>query len=202
MDEITQTVDSEGRYFVQDFEDQSQYPANSSAVDAEYPVAGQGTWVYTKAGLSTNSSYTNGSTANLRMPKNGSYVITPILNSGVKKVTWIQTRKEVTAYTSTDAGATWTAATITSDGTVRTVEVNSLNVNRIKLANDTGSDADIDNFIVYAQAFGTPATVATGGATNITKNAAEVAAQIVDAGDQPITEAGFVWSTQRKSFTR
>jgi len=194
MDEITQGVDAEGRYFVQDFEDQTQYPANSSAQDAEYPVAGQGTWIYTKAGVSNNASYTNGSTANLRMPKNGSYVITPILNSGVKTVTWIQTRKEVTAYTSTDGGNTWTAATITSNGNVRTVEVNNLSVNRIKLANDSGSDADIDDLVVYAQAFGTPATVATGDASNITKNAAEVAAQIVDAGDQPITEAGFVWA--------
>ncbi len=194
MDETGQTVDAEGRYFVQDFEDQSQYPADGSAVDAEYPVAGQGTWIYTKAGLSTNSNYTNGSTANLRMPKNGSYVITPIFNSGVKKVTWIQTRKEVTAYTSTDAGATWTAATIASDGINRTVTVENLNVNRIKLANDTGSDADIDDLTVYAQAFGTPATVATGSASNITKNTAEVSAQILDAGDQPITAAGFVWA--------
>ena len=189
-----QTIDEEGRYFVQDFEDQTQYPANSSAVDAEYYVAGQGTWIYTKAGLSTNSSYTNGSTANLRMPKNGSYVITPILNSGVKKVTWIQTRKEVTAYTSNDGGSSWTSATITSNDKLRTVEVNSLNVNRIKLANDTGSDADIDDLIVYAQAFGTPATVATGDATNITKNTAEVSGKILDAGDQPITEAGILWS--------
>ena len=78
-------IDEQGRYFVQDFEDQTTYPANSSAQDAEYYVAGQGTWIYTKAGLSTNSSYTNGSTANLRMPKNGSYVITPILNSGEEK---------------------------------------------------------------------------------------------------------------------
>lgn len=195
MDETGQTVDAEGRYFVQDFEDQSQYPADDSAVDAEYPVAGQGTWIYTKAGLSTNSDYTNGSTANLRMPKKGSYVITPILNSGVKKVTWVQTRKEVTAYTSTDAGATWTAATIASDGINRTVTVENLNVNRIKLANDnTSSDADIDDLVVYAQAYGTPATVATGSASNITKNTAEVSAQILDAGDQPITAAGFVWA--------
>ena len=194
IDETSQTIDEQGRYFVQDFEDQTQYPANSSAVDAEYYVAGQGTWIYTKAGLSTNSSYTNGSTANLRMPKNGSYVITPILNSGVKKVTWIQTRKEVTAYTSADGGATWTAATITSNDKLRTMEVNSLTVNRVKLANDTGSDADIDDLTVYAQAFGTPATVATGDATNITKNTAEVSGQIIDAGDQPVTQAGIIWS--------
>ena len=197
--EVEQTVDEEGRYFVQDFEDQTQYPENSSAVDAEYYVAGQGTWIYTKAGLSTNPSYTNGSTANLRMPKTGSYVITPLFNSGVKKVTWIQTRKEVTAYTSTDGGSSWTSATITSDGNMRTVEVNSLTVNRIKLANDAGSDADIDDLTVYAQAFGTPATVATGDVEGITKSQAMVYGQIVDAGDQQISEVGFFWSTSNEN---
>ena len=149
-------IDEKGRYFVQDFEDQTTYPENSSAFDAEFYVAGQGTWVYTKAGLSTNSNYTNGSTANLRMPKNGSYVITPILNCGVKKVTWIQTRKEVTAYISSDGGINWTSATITSSDKLRTIEVNSLNVNRIKIANDSSGDADIDNLIVYAMVFSTP----------------------------------------------
>ena len=194
VNESAQTIDEQGRYFLQDFEDLSQYPPNSSAENAEYYVPGQGTWIYMKAGRSTNSSYTNGSTANLRMSKNGSYVITPILNSGVKKVTWIQTRKEVTAYTSTDGGTTWTSATIASSDILRTVEVNSLTVNRIKLANDTGSDADIDDLTVYAQAYGTPATVSTGDVSNITKNTAEVSGQIVDAGDQPITEAGILWS--------
>ena len=191
-----QTIDSEGRYFVQDFEDQTTYPSNSSAQDAEYYVAKQGTWIYTKAGVSTNSSYTNGSTANLRMPKNGSYVITPILNSGVKKVTWIQTRKEVTAYTSTDGGSTWTATTIVSNDNIRTIEVNNLSVNRIMLSNEASGDADIDDLTVYAEAFGTPAAVATGTATNITKNSAEVAGQIIDAGDQPISETGIIWSTE------
>ena len=197
MDETAQTIDSEGRYFVQDFEDQSQYPSNSSAVDAEYYVAGQGTWIFTKAGLSTNSSYTNGSTANLRMPKNGSYVITPILNNGVKRVTWIQTRKEVTAYMSADGGTTWTGVTVTTDAgnsKMRVIELNSLTANRIKLANDTGSDADIDDLAVYAEAFGTPATVATLDVMNVTKNTAEVGGRILDGGDQPITEAGILWS--------
>lgn len=189
-----QTIDSEGRYFLQDFEDQSTFPAEKGAVDAEYYVAGQGTWIYTNAYVSTNTSYTNGSTANLRLPKNGSYVITPILNSGVKKVTWIQTRKEVKAYTSTDGGSSWTEATVTSDDKVRTVMVESLTVNRIKLANDASSDADIDDLAVYAQAYGTPATMETGAATNITKNSAEVSGQVTDGGDQPITKTGIIWS--------
>ena len=200
MDEITQTVDSEGRYFIQDFEDVSTYPSKSegetSNTELSFNAYG-GEWLYYKSFEPGNSNNVSSGTHNLRMPKKGSYVITPILNSGVKKVTWNQTRSEVTAYTSTDGGATWAAATIASDGINRTVTVENLNVNRIKLANDnTSSDADIDDLTVYAQAFGTPATVATGEVTNITKNSAEVSAQIVDPGDQPIIEAGFVWALQ------
>ena len=197
--ETSQTVDEEGRYFVQDFEDQSTYPGvegKDANTELTFNVLG-GEWIYYNSYISTNSSYNvNGSTANLRLPKNGTYVITPILNSGVKKVTWNQMRKNCVAYTSTDGGATWTSATIDggTDGALCTITVESLNVNRIKIANEASGDADIDNLIVYAQAFGTPATVATGDATNITKNTAEVSGKILDAGDQPITEAGILWS--------
>ena len=197
--EQSQTVDTDGRYFVQDFEDQTTYPGVDGK-DANTELTFQafgGEWVYYNSYVSTNASYNvNGSTANLRLPKNGTYVISPILNSGVKMFTWNQMRKACKAYTSTDGGNTWTEATISggTDGALCTVTVESLNVNRIKIANEASGDADIDNLIVYAQAFGTPATVATGSASNVTKNAAEVSAQIVDAGDQPITEAGFVWA--------
>ncbi|MBR1547145.1 MAG: right-handed parallel beta-helix repeat-containing protein, partial [Prevotella sp.] len=196
VDEKSQTIDQEGRYFVQNFEDATTFPQAAGATEAEYYVAGQGTWIYTNSYQSTNSSYNvDGSTMNLRMPKNGSYVVTPILNSGVKRFTWNQMRKEVTAYTSADGGSSWTSATITSDGTLRTVTVSDLNVNRIKLANDGSGDADIDNLTVWAEAFGTPATVSTGQATGITKNSAEVSGQIVDGGDQPIISSGIIWAT-------
>lgn len=195
--EAEQTVDSEGRYFVQDFEDQTTYPdetGKDANVELTFNVLG-GEWIYYNCYISTNASYNvDGSTANLRMPKNGTYVITPVLNSGVKKVTWNQMRKTCKAYTSTDGGTTWTEATITENGTLRTVTVESLNVNRIKIANEASGDADIDNLIVYAQAFGTPATVVTGSASNITKNTAEVAGEVTDPGDQPITQTGIVWS--------
>ena len=199
--EQQQTVDGEGRYFIQDFEDQSTFP-DVTGKDANIELTFQafgGEWIYYNSYVSTNADYNvNGSTMNLRLPKNGTYVITPVLNSGVKKVTWNQMRKTCVAYTSTDGGKTWTSATITTDATdatLRIVEVNSLNINRIKIANEASGDADIDNLIVYAQAYGTPATVTTGTASDITKNQAMVSGQIVDAGDQPITEAGFYWST-------
>lgn len=199
--EQQQTVDGEGHYFIQDFEDQSTFP-DVTGKDANIELTFQafgGEWIYYNSYVSTNADYNvNGSTMNLRLPKNGTYVITPVLNSGVKKVTWNQMRKTCVAYTSTDGGKTWTSATITTDATdatLRIVEVNSLNINRIKIANEASGDADIDNLIVYAQAYGTPATVTTGTASDITKNQAMVSGQIVDAGDQPITEAGFYWST-------
>ena len=195
-DESGQQIDELGRYFVQDFEDAETFPQEAGANNMEYYVAGQGLWIYNNSYKSTNSSYnTNGSTMNLRMPKNGSYVITPILNSGVKTVEWDAMRKEVTAFTSNDGGESWTAATnIGSNNTKRTLTVEDLNVNRIKLSNDTGSDADIDNIIVYAQAYGTPATVVTGDASSITKNSATVSGNILDSGDQPITKTGVIWS--------
>ena len=193
--EGTQTVDGEGNYFTQTFEDASDHPATQSATEQEFYVAGQGTWIYYNSFNATNSSYIKDGSANdLRLPKNGSYVVTPILNSGVKSVTLDVGRKTVTVYTSKDAGATWSQLGTASEGTSVTLNVGDLTVNRIKVANDTGSDADIDNLNVKAQAFGTSATVATGAATNITKNSAEVSGQVVDAGDQPITETGIIWA--------
>lgn len=201
MSETEQTVDSEGRYFVQDFEDQSTFPdvsGKDANVELTFNVMG-GEWIYYNSYVSTNATYNvNGSTMNLRMPKNGTYVITPVLNYGVKRVSWNQMRKTVVAYVSKDGGSTWTSATVstdTSDETLRIIEVNNLEVNRIKLANEGSGDADIDNLIVYAQAYGIPAVVATGEATDITKNTALLTGEVLDAGDQPILESGFLWST-------
>ena len=192
-----QSVDADGRYFVQDFEDATTFPQSSGATDAEFYVAGQGTWIYNNAFVSTNSSYNvDGSTMNLRLPKNGSYVITPVLNSGVKKVTFYAGRKgdKLTASLSTDGGTTWQTTTIALSGNDASIEVGSLEVNRVKIANDSSGDADIDLLTVYAEAFGTPATVVTGQAYNVTKNSAEVGGVVADAGDQPIRESGIIWS--------
>lgn len=193
--EQQQTIDAEGRYFRQDFEDLTTYPQTQAAQEQPYYVPGQGEWLYYNAFQATNKSYIpDGSDHDLRMPKNGSYVVTPILGSGVKAVTFDIGRKDVKAYTSTDGGTTWTEAAITKSGTSCTVSVESFEVNRVKLANDTGSDSDVDNLTVTAQAFGTPATVTTGEVYNITKNSAEATGRIVDPGDQPVTESGIIWA--------
>ena len=197
---LTWAIGEDGAYFVQDFEDQSTYP-DETGINANeeltFDVPGQGVWIYYNAHVSTNSKYNaNGSTKNLRLPKNGSYVITPVLLYGVKRVTYYGPRKgdKVTCYISKDGGNTWTAVTQSSDGNNNfTLAINDLEVNRIKIANDGSGDADIDNLAVYAQAYGTPAQVATGEATDITKNTALLTGEILDPGDQPIQETGFVW---------
>ena len=190
-------IGNDGVYFTQDFEDLTTYPQEKGAQDAEYYVEGQGTWIYTNAFVSTNEKYTNGSTANLRLPKNGSYVITPVLDHGVKAVMFYAGRKgdRLSCYVSKDGGTTWTTVSQQSDGNNNfTINVNDLEVNRIKIANDGSGDADIDDLTVTAQAFGTPATVVTGQATDITKNSAVLTGEITDTGDQPLQESGFLWS--------
>lgn len=197
IDDKGQAVAADGTYFVQDFEDATTFPQERPSADVEYYVAGQGTWIYNNAFGSTNSSYNvNGSTMNLRLPKNGSYVITPVLLYGVKIVTYFGPRKgdRLTCSVSKDGGSTWTTVAQSSDGNNNfTLTINDLEVNRVKIANDGSGDADIDNLTVYAQAYGTPAVVATGEATDITKNTALLTGEILDAGDQPIQATGFVW---------
>ena len=199
--ETEQTVAADGTYFVQDFEDQTTFPDESGKnanVELTFNALG-GEWIYYNSYVSTNTNYNvNGSTKNLRLPKNGSYVITPVLNYGVKSVTFFGPRKgdRLSCYYSKDGGTTWTATTAASDGNNNfTISLNDLEVNRIKIANEASGDADIDNLIVTAQAYGTPAIVETGTATDITKNTALLTGTIVDAGDQPIQESGFLWST-------
>ena len=135
---------------------------------------------------------------NLRLYKNGSYVVTPVLDKGVKDITFNVGRKGkgIDVYTSDDAGKTWTKlATISSTG-VATVSVNSTTANRVKIANDGSGDADIDDLGVTATAFGVEARVSTGEAVHITKNSADLAGTLDDPGDQTVTEMGVVWATR------
>jgi hypothetical protein len=134
---------------------------------------------------------------NLRLPKNGSYVVTPVLSNGVSKVTFYIGRATVKVYTSADGGSTWAAAETTTSGKNVTATINSETVNRIKVTNENSKDADIDNLAVYAQTFDTPVTVSTGDASDITKVSATVSGTITKQ-EQTVTEVGFVWSNTNK----
>lgn len=192
-------IGGDGVYFVQDFEDATQYPETKNGTEQAFVVEGQGEWLYLNAFQSTNTSYNeNGSTMNLRMPKSGSYVVTPVLSNGVHKVTFYIGRASVKAYTSTDEGQTWTEATVTTSGKTCTVMVESNTVNRIKLANDASKDADIDNITVYAQSYDQPVTLVTGDATDITTSSATLSASVTKTSGKELHEVGFVWSTTSK----
>ena len=87
----------------------------------------------------------------LRMPKNGSYIITPSLDQGVSTITFWQCRssnRTLAIYTSIDDGTNWTKHSDISanSSAIATVTINNPFVNRIKITNETtGGDADIDD---------------------------------------------------------
>ena len=193
---VTATAaDDDSYYFVNDFED--NIPMTKNETDTIVNVEGEGQWIFKMAYVSTNTSYVVSGKQNLRLQKKGSYVITPVLNKGVKEVSFNCKRKGkgVDIYYTTDAGNTWTLVTTISATGISTISVNQPDANRIKIANDGSGDADIDDLSVTAYAYGTEAQVETGEATNITKNQAELSGTLTDPGDQPTKELGVVWAT-------
>ena len=98
-------IGGDGLYFVQTFEDPTQYPDVKSDTEQAFTVEGQGEWLYLNAFQATNQSYIpDGSAMNLRMPKSGSYVVTPVLPNGVSRVTFDIGRASVKVYTSEEIG--------------------------------------------------------------------------------------------------
>lgn len=111
-------------------------------------------WTLSGASRQSNSSMDKKlGTMDLRIEKKADaaeaqYVITPTFSKGVSTVTFWQCRssnRTLTIYTSTDGGTNWWKySTVTANSSeIATVTINSMTVNRIKIANDSGSDADI-----------------------------------------------------------
>ncbi|MBO7467164.1 MAG: right-handed parallel beta-helix repeat-containing protein [Bacteroidaceae bacterium] len=187
-------------YFIQDFENTKTYPQSKEEASAEiaFQVEGQGEWKYLNAYKATNESYiTDGSAHDLRMLKNGSYVITPLLPQGVVKLSFNEgrTNKTLRVYSSKDGGESWALAKELSSETANAIQLQDKDINRLKIANESGSDADIDNIIVYAFPEGTPASVSTGDASDVSSYFALVSGSIVNKGDKDIIERGICWST-------
>jgi len=189
-------------YFTHDFEDTSVYPSSKSSTEQKFNSP-YGEWIYMQCSASSNSTYlrTGMGSHDLRVPKNvGSYVILPVMDSGVKTLTFWEGRgnRQLTVYTSTDGGTTWTSDTVMTSTNattyINTVKINKIKVNRIKIANTGGSDADVDNISVSILAAGTKATITTGEATNITQTSADVSGTLTDGGDKAMVEYGICWA--------
>lgn len=186
-------------YFTHTFENTDTYPDSKETAESEkkYNVEGEGEWIYLNAYRATNASYIpDGSGHDLRLLKNGSYIISPVLTQGVVKVGFQEGRtgRKVNLYVSTDEGKTWTLSKEIATETNNEVRLDNKEINRIKLANESGSDADIDNFYVCAFPVGTPATVVTGDASEITSSTATVKVEVTDPGTGKFIEAGACWS--------
>jgi pectate lyase len=195
-------------YWKQSFNDASIMPTSTTAIPAiAFNVPDQGEWIYYGTFRGSNVSYiVDGSGSCLRMPKNGTYVITPLLNSGVTTLTFDEGRgsKNLTVYTSTDGGINWSSpVSIFTVRGLNTISLNDGTINRIKIANESSNgDADIDNIIITAVPSGVQASVTTINGTNITKNTATAGGEVTDAGSKPpVTERGVCWSTTTYPFT-
>ncbi len=71
-------IDDDGYFFVNDFED--NVPPSSPGEETAIYVDGEGEWLFLKSFVSTNSSYVRSGEQNLRLYKNGSYLVTPVLS--------------------------------------------------------------------------------------------------------------------------
>lgn len=146
-------------YFIQTFDDVDLVTSEQSKTEYTTTVEGQGEWLFKNAyvvlGASMKTNYVkDGSLADLRMVKGGSYVVTPVVSEGIGRVTFDEgrTKKYVRVYTSKDSGKTWTMVKEFSKNTAlnNTVSINDPEANRVKIENYNGSnDCDIDNLAVY-----------------------------------------------------
>lgn len=185
-------------YWTQGWNDSSQMPSGSSSEET-IAVEGQGEWIYSGCKRNTNSAYiADGSASSLRMTKNGSYIITPLLSKGVSALSIEEGRgkRSLSFYTSTDGGATWSPLSVVESkaGEPISIAVNDAAVNRLKISNEGGSDADVDNLRVNLVPTGVKATVSTVGAANIGRTTADATLKIEAAGDYAVSEAGICWS--------
>lgn len=185
-------------YFTEGFNESGLWPTSGVTGEQRVTVAGQGEWILNNAYRATNSTYIlDGSAGDMRMMKNGSTVITPVLSQGVVKVRLSEGRgkaKALNVYTSTDGGTTWKLIASPATDAAMEVMVGERDVNRIKFENTTSNDYDIDNVTIYAFAEGTPATVTTGAASRVTASTAVVGGEVTSAGDRAMIERGVCWS--------
>ena len=197
----TRSDDAPLAYWIQSFNDQSQFPSSKPETPLEMNVDGQGIWIFMGAYKNSNPAYIpDGSATSLRMVKNSSYVVMPVLEDGVTNISFDEGRgdRSLTIYLSTDGGSQWTMleTITTSNKQSNIISINRADINRIKIANESGGDADIDNLSVTVYPSGTIPKVKTTLASNIGKNTASTGGEVTAIGSKPVVERGICWSLE------
>lgn len=143
-------------YWKQTF-DEKWFAEADANTEKTYTVEGQGEWRFYLSFVATKEEtqqIKDGSNGDLRIKKKGGYVITPLLDQGVKMLTLDEnrTKKYLNIYLSEDGGETWKLVTSYSKNTTlnMTIYVRNRQANRIKIENPNNSnDCDIDNLCIY-----------------------------------------------------
>jgi len=184
--------------------DNAIFPAATPgpAVETQY-ISPTGAWAIFK-GYTVNSTDpcpNDGTNRALRfLANNAGYVITPTLLQGVATMTFNsgRTNRNITYYTSTDNGTTWSAANIINSGTTScntlTVTLNSGVINKIKIANLLANDVGIDNVLITSFTI-VPPQVTTTAASSVTFTTAVSGGNVTNDGGAPVTARGVCWST-------
>jgi hypothetical protein len=191
-------------YTVEGF-DGANLPRSSSAAPTTLTsyLTSTGTWgIYKGYGTTSSDPCPNSSTNwAIRFPSSsGAYVVSPTLPQGAAVLTFndARTGRTFTWYTSTDNGTTWSTGTnVTSPSTscgTMTVTINSLAVNRIKIASNQTNDMGIDNVLITAAGINVP-MVTTTSATGITVISANSGGTVIADGGASVTARGVVWGT-------
>jgi gliding motility-associated-like protein len=191
-------------YTVEGF-DGANLPRTSSTAPTTLTsyLTSTGTWgIYKGYGTTSSDPCPNSSTNwAIRFPSSsGAYIVSPTLPQGAAVLTFndARTGRIFTWYTSTDNGATWSAGTnvttpSTSCGTV-TATINSLAVNRIKIASNQSNDMGIDNVLITPAGINVP-MVTTTTATGITVISANSGGNVIADGGATVSTRGVVWGT-------
>ncbi len=184
--------------------DNAVFPTATPGPAVETPyVSATGSWAifkgYTVTG--TDPCPNDGTNRALRfLANNAGYVITPTLNQGVATLTFTsgRTNRNLTYYTSTDNGVTWSAANTINTGATAcntiTVTLNSGVINRLKIANLLANDVGIDNVLITGFTI-VPPLVTTTAASAITFTTAVSGGNVTSDGGAPVTARGVCWST-------
>jgi pectate lyase len=196
----TRDADPSVNYWTQPFDNTAYFPGAAPLSPQTINVPDQGDWIYLNAYKSTSALYIpDGSAYAIRLLKGGSFITTPLLPDGVTELRFTEGRggRDLTVFTSINGGTSWTLlkTVTTARGENTVIAIKDVNVNRVRIANNSGGDAEVDNISVSVFPSGILPTLTTTAVTSILKNSAVSGGDITDAGNKTLVERGLCWST-------